>query len=192
MTSESDKNYKRYYKHIYYKLHHKLLKSSSIKLSHDDSDQIPFYMRFVFMLITIIWYCVIIYYIHHVEKLSCKCKIDWRHTYLKIMSYINIIASLISFMNINLNLNPSYVLIIEIIIIILNAIYIYALYTYINVLNSSNCACATTDLPQINKSLDQKKNYILFLYIMGIITVITNIDIGITLHFNKKSFKYLF
>lgn len=192
MTSESDKNYKRYYKHIYYKLHNKLLKSSSIKLSHDDSNHMPIYIRLLFMLFTITWYCVIIYYIHHVENLSCKCKLDWRHTYLKIMSYINIIASIISLMNINLNLNPSYVLIIEIIIIILNAIYIYALYTYINVLNSSKCACATTDLPQINKSLDQKKNLILFLYIMGIITVITNIDIGITFHFNKKSFKYLF
>jgi hypothetical protein len=174
----------------YSKVHHKLVKTSAINLSNDKIKKISIRSRIFIIIFTISWYSFILYYLNNLEDQTCNCDRNWRHTYLKIISYINICASFIPLLNININLNPIYILFIEITIILLNAVYIYTLYTYIDDLNSANCACAIQKQPKLNYLLNDRKKSILIIYILGIITVIANIDLGITFHFNKKSYKY--
>jgi hypothetical protein len=173
------------------KIYSKLLQKSDIKIPDVKSNNVSLNTGFFTILFTLIWNGIILYYLHNLEDTSCKCIRDWRHNFMKIVAYINITLSIIPLLIINIKFNKYFLLSIGIIIIILNALYIYAFYTYIGILNKSKCSCAIINNPKINNLLYYRRDTILLFYILGILTIITGINISFSININNKKFKYI-
>ena len=173
------------------KIYSKLLQKSDIKIPNVKSNNVSLNTGFFTILFNLIWNGIILYYLYNLEDTSCKCIRDWRHNFMKIVAYINITLSLIPLLTINIKFNKYFLMVLGISIIILNSIYIYAFYTYIGILNESKCSCAIINEPNINYILYYKSNSILIFYILGILTLITGINISFSLNINNKKFKYI-
>jgi len=191
MSSTHLDNVKEYVSQKSVKLYHKLLEKSNIKIPHDNSQKQSLKSRIFTMLFVILWNGLILHYLYNLEDPNCNCIKDWRHNYLKTISYINIIMIFIPvilpLIIIDIKFNKLFTIVIGIIIIVLNAVYIYALYTYVDDLNVANCAC-TINQTKINYLLNHEKNIGLALYIIGIITVVTEIELGFTFNFRNKKY----
>ena len=172
------------------KIYSKILKTTEINLPDSKSNNISLNTGFFTILFTLIWNGIILYYLYNLEDESCKCIRDWRHDYMKMVAYINITLSIIPLLTINIKFNKYFLLILGIIIIILNYIYIYAFYTYIGILNSSNCKCAIVNTPYLNYILNYRRVTIAVVYVLGMITILTGINISFNLHIHNKKFKY--
>lgn len=172
------------------KIYSKLLKKSYIKIPDVKSNNVSLNTGFVTILFTLIWNGLILYYLNSLEKTSCNCISDWRHNFMKLIAYINITLSLIPLLTINMKFNKYFLILLGIIIIILNSVYIYAFYTYIGILNKTNCSCAIVDEPYINYLLYYKRDTILLFYILGIVTILTGINISFSINISNKKFKY--
>ena len=173
------------------KIYSKLLQKSDIKIPDVKSNNVSLNTGFFTILFTLIWNGIILYYLHNLEDTSCKCIRDWRHNFMKMVAYINITLSIIPLLIINIKFNKYFLLSIGIIIIILNALYIYAFYTYIGILNKSKCSCAIINNPKINNLLYYRRDTILLFYILSIITIITGINISFSININNEKFKYI-
>ena len=173
------------------KLYSKLLQKSNIKIPDVTSNNVSLNTGFFSILFTLIWNGIILYYLHNLEDTSCKCIRDWRHNFMKLIAYINITLSIIPLLTINIKFNKSFLLSLGIIIIILNTLYIYAFYTYIGILNKSKCSCAIINNPKINNLLYYRRDTILLFYILGILTIITGINISFSININSEKFKYI-
>ena len=173
------------------KLYSKLLQKSNIKIPDVTSNNVSLNTGFFTILFTLIWNGIILYYLHNLEDTSCKCIRDWRHNFMKLIAYINITLSIIPLLTINIKFNKSFLLSLGIIIIILNTLYIYAFYTYIGILNKSKCSCAIINNPKINNLLYYRRDTILLFYILGILTIITGINISFSININSEKFKYI-
>ena len=190
MTSHKLDTIKKHIKHKSSKIYRKLLHKSSIHVPDVKSNNLSLNTGFFTILFTLIWNGIIIYYLHSLEDSSCKCIRDWRHNFMKTIAYINIILSLIPFLAINLKFNKYLLMVLGISIIILNSIYIYAYYTYIGILNATNCECAIVKESEINYLLNYKRGTIAIFYILGIITILTGINISFSLNISNKKFHY--
>jgi len=191
MTSTDIHKFKDKIKNHSSKIYSKLLQKSDIKLPDINSNKVSLNTGFFTILFTLIWNGVILYYLHNIEDESCKCVTDWRHNFMKIVAYINITLSFIPLLTINIRFSETFLMVLGIIIIILNSIYIYAFYTYIGILNSTNCKCAIIDEPNLNYLLNYKRGSIVIFYVLGIITILTGIDIGFSININNRKFKYV-
>jgi len=120
---------------------------SDIELKSQMHNAIAF--KVIMVLLSLALQSTIIYYLINLEDASCKCVMDWRHNFIKVMCVLSIImgfANLITDAHLTSGIFMG-------IIIILGIIEYYALYTYIGDLNSevSPCACAVDKQPKINK-----------------------------------------
>lgn len=191
MTSTDIHKFKDKIKNHSSKIYSKLLQKSDIKLPDINSKKVSLNTGFFTILFTLIWNGVILYYLHNIEDESCKCVTDWRHNFMKIVAYINITLSFIPLLTINIRFSETFLMVLGIIIIILNSIYIYAFYTYIGILNSTNCKCAIIDEQNLNYLLNYRRSSIVIFYVLGIITILTGIDIGFSININNRKFKYV-
>lgn len=173
------------------KIYRKLLKKSDIKLPDVNSNNLSLNTGFFTILFTLIWNGIIIYYLHNLEDSSCKCIRDWRHNYMKNIAYFNIFLSMLPLLTINLKFNKYFLAVLGITIIILNSIYIYAFYTYIGILNTTNCACAIINEPNLNYLLNYRRGTIVIFYVLGILTILTGINISFSINIHNKKFKYV-
>ena len=160
------------------KLYDKLLKTSSVKIHGVNSTNIPLSKRLFSALFTVTWNSAILSYLYNLEDPTCKCIRDWRHDFMKYIAYLNLTMTFLPLIIINIKFHSIIIRILEIIIILLNITNIYALYTYVTVLNDTKCTCATNQ-SKLNFLLNDEKNITLGLYILGVITVVTGISINI-------------
>ena len=172
------------------KIYSSLLHKSDIKIPDVKSNKLSLNTGFFTILFTLIWNGIILYYLYNLEDESCKCIRDWRHDYMKMVAYINITLSIIPLLTINIKFNKYFLMVLGISIIILNSIYIYSFYTYIGILNSSNCGCAILNNPNLNYLLNYRRGTIVIFYLLGIITILTGINVSFSLHISNKKFKY--
>jgi len=172
------------------KIYSNLLHKSDIKIPDVKSNNLSLNTGFFTILISLLWNGIILYYLYNLEDDSCKCVRDWRHDFMKIVAYINISLSFVPILIINIKLNKYFLMVLGLSIIILNSIYIYSFYTYIGILNSSNCGCALLNNPNLNYLLNYRRGTIVIVYLLGIITVITGINISFSLNISNKKIKY--
>ena len=172
------------------KIYSNLLHKSDIKIPDVKTNDLSLNTGFFTILFTILWNGIILYYLHNLEDESCKCIRDWRHDFMKMVAYINIALSIIPILTINIKFNKYFLMVLGISIIILNSIYIYSFYTYIGILNSSNCECAIMSNPNLNYLLNYRRGTIVIFYLLGIITILTGINISFSLNISNKKFKY--
>jgi hypothetical protein len=144
--------------------------------------------RIFAILISFLWNGLILYYITNLEDASCECILDWRHEFIKKVAYLNIIISFLPIIMTYINVNEIITILFGLFIIIINAINIYEFFTYIGDLNSSQCKCAVINQPLLNAFYNDKRYYILILYILGIITIITEINLSISININDTNY----
>ena len=173
------------------KIYSSLLHKSDIKIPDVKSNNLSLNTGFFTILFSVLWNGIILYYLYNLEDDSCKCIRDWRHDFMKIVAYINITLSFIPILIINIKLNKYFLMVLGLSIIILNSIYIYAFYTYIGILNSSNCGCAILNNPNLNYLLNYRRGSIVIFYLLGIITIITGINVSFSLNISNKKYKYV-
>jgi hypothetical protein len=190
MTTHKLDSIKKHIKFRHSKIYSKLLHKSDIKIPDVKSNNLSLNTGFFTILFTLIWNGIIIYYLHNLEDSSCKCIRDWRHDFMKTVAFINIILSIIPLLTINIKFNKYLLMGLGISIIILNSIYIYAFYTYIGILNSTNCECAIVNEPNLNYLLNYRRGTIVIFYVLGILTILTGINISFSINIHNKKFKY--
>jgi len=173
------------------KLYHKL-KPFGIKNSEETIKKISIEKICIITVVIIIWNILILYYLYNLNDSSCNCIRDWRHNYLNKTAYINIVCSFLPIINNILNYDNIYITIFGLIIIVINAINIYALYTYVGDLNSTNCKCAVEKQPKLNYIFNDRRYVIVIIYILGIINILTDLNIGITMKIKNKEKKFIF
>ena len=169
------------------KIYHNLLKKSHIQSPNLHSNNVSLNTGFFTILFTLLWNGSIIYYLHTLEDASCKCLRDWRHNFMKNIAYLNITLSLLPLI-INIRYNKYFLLLLGIIIIVLNAIYVYAFYTYIGILNTTKCSCALINAHYFNDLLYYYRSTIVAFYILGIITILIGINVSFSMKIHNKKF----
>ena len=140
------------------------------------------------ILFSFIWNVPIIYYLKNLDDESCKCIRDWRHNYIQNIAYLNIIISFLPIIMTYIYINDVVILLFGLIIIILNTINIYAFFTYIGDLNDMNCVCAVVNQPKINYVFNDRRYIMITLYILGIITLLAEINLSISININDRNF----
>jgi len=116
---------------------------------------------------------IILYYLYNLEDITCQCIRDWRHNFIKAMSYVALTIAIIPLFG--LNINKMFPMLLGV-IGILGAINIYAVYTYVGDLNETKCSCAIDKQPQLNWFMNAYRYFIvgmlLFILIIGIIGIL--------------------
>ena len=169
------------------KIYHKLLKKSHIQAPNLHSNNVSLNTGFFTILFTLLWNGIIIYYLRILEGATCNCFRDWRHNFMKNIAYLNITLALLPLI-INIRYNKYFLLLLGIIIIVLNAIYVYAFYTYIGILNTTQCSCALVNEPYLNELLYYRRSTIVTFYILGIITILIGINVSFSMKIHNKQF----
>ena len=132
---------------------------------------------FKFIIIIISIYSIsldslLLYYLYNLEDDTCNCSIDWRHTYLKVISCIMITcASLILIMLYIKNTIQIFTMIILVSIFILLSLVNWPIFgSYIKYLDDIKCNCSITKLKSLH---DFFYNYRYFqTSIVGLLVVI--------------------
>ena len=89
---------------------------------------------------------LIIYYLYNLEDADCNCIRDWRHNYIKYFAIFLISFAGICVIMPSLSKN----MVITSLTIILSIVNIYAFFTYIGDLNTTQCSCAIHKQPNLN------------------------------------------
>jgi hypothetical protein len=86
----------------------------------------------------------VLYYLYNLEDANCNCIRDWRHNFCKAYALLvlGIGVLLIAFQHLNKGLIILYH--------IFGLINVYAFFTYIGDLNSTQCVCAVNNQPNLN------------------------------------------
>ena len=114
-------------------------------------------ISFMSYLIIIYINLLIISYLSKLEHNQCDCIRDWRHNYIKYITFYSLIyISLLSYINFKSIIG---------IIIFIYSYYIYAFYTYIRDLDNTKCKCAVVKQEKLHKFLN------IWRYIFPIITL---------------------
>jgi hypothetical protein len=85
-------------------------------------------------------------------------------------------------------INDILILLFGLIIIILNAINMYAFFTYIGDLNDMKCVCAVVNQPKLNYVFNDRRYIMITLYILGIITLLAEINLSISININSRNY----
>lgn len=168
-------------------MYNKLITKSDIKSPDIHSNNVTLDTGFYIILFTVLWNGIMLYYLHTLENETCKCFRDWRHNFMKYIAYLNITLSLLPVL-ITITYNKYFLILLGIIVIVLNGIYIYAYYTYITILNTTNCSCALVNEKYLNDLLYYRKNSMVILYILGIITILLGINVSLAMTIHTKTF----
>ena len=108
----------------------------------------------------------ILYYLYNLEDETCQCIRDWRHNFIKVICTVSILTSIVALFGLNLyQLYPQILPIWS----ILGFIEVYAVYTYVGDLNSTQCSCAIQKQPNTNAFM---KGYVSVIYFMLIFMAI--------------------
>ena len=108
----------------------------------------------------------ILYYLYNLEDETCQCIRDWRHNFIKVICTVSILTSILALFGLNLyQMYPQILPIWS----ILGFIEVYAVYTYVGDLNSTQCSCAIQKQPNTNAFM---KGYVSVIYFMLIFMAI--------------------
>ena len=118
--------------------------------------------------ISIIINSLILYYIVNLEDVSCNCITDWRHNYIKYITIFMIIMNILYLFSIRLSNNKP----LESIFLLLSLVNMYALYTYVGDLNTTNCSCAVDKQKTLNTFLYYYRYIFLIMFVLFILAVI--------------------
>jgi hypothetical protein len=94
-----------------------------------------------FVIIGLVYNFALIYYLINLEQVGCDCIIDWRYYFVKYMSVIGILNTIL-FLLCKINIFDNKNSIFLYIFAILGLIHVYAFFTYIGDLKSTQCSCA--------------------------------------------------
>ncbi len=132
--------------------------------------------------IQLVMYGFIIYYMNTLTHKNCLCKIDWRHDFIAIYSWIMIVFIVLKyyvFDNItesqakSIEIYHSYTLI-KTLIPFTDIIHIYAFFTYVTEINKSKtCSkCLSKRLKKTNEFMVHRKYIFVVVYVLTILFVI--------------------
>jgi magnesium-transporting ATPase (P-type) len=133
---------------------------------------------------------LVLYYLYALEKVHCKCKLDYKHKLLKTLSYISLVMLSISLTSIDNELNnlgkkpvysqrQSYEKITTIhfspyrgIQLLIFIIYFITLFSYVRSVNNEKCSCALHDVRTTNNFLSLFKYLFLIVGVFAFIWLI--------------------
>jgi len=129
----------------------------------------------------------IFYYLYNLEDETCQCVRDWRHNFIKGMCILGFIISILSLFNIkdiDFKINKSLMIVglLDLLTSILGLVNAYAIYTYVNDLQSTKCSCAIDNQPKLNKFM---KGFSYFIYCMFVLFIILLILISMFYIYKK-------
>ena len=110
---------------------------SSIDTNHNID---PSHM-ILFTVVGISYNLLLIYYLNNLEDVSCKCIIDWRYYFIKYMSVLSILSTIL-FLLFNIDVFTHKSSIFLYIFALIGLVNLYAFFTYIGDLQSTKCSCA--------------------------------------------------
>ena len=116
---------------------------------------------------------MILYYLYNLEDITCQCIRDWRHNFIKAMSYIALTIAIIPLFGLDVNkMFPKLLFV----IVVLGFINIYSIYTYVGDLNETKCSCAVDKQPKLNWFMNAYRYFVLgmlsFMLILAIIGIL--------------------
>ena len=114
------------------------------------------YIRYICVLFDI----AILYYLYNLEDATCNCIRDWRHNFIKVMCILSIVLLTVPFIKQLLIVQVSRIYLIYLLLNILNT---YVIYTYIDDLNTTQCICAVSNQPKLNKMMTYYIYFIKFI-----------------------------
>jgi len=125
--------------------------------------------------------CILIY-LNNIDKPECKCVYDWRVNVIKGFAIITLIMLIISLIISILKLHVLHyeflyaksLYVFRTIIYIISLVNIYALFTYVEDLEDTNCLCATTDQPILYTWVNEKRYMYIILLIYSIYKTISS------------------
>lgn len=132
----------------------------------------PLWFRVFLILLSLVINISILYFVFTIEKPECAdaCKLDWRHTYVKVASILGLVNLII------LLLFPQNKYVVYIIypitsIIMLTEVFIF--YSYIlSISKNVNCTCANRDHPVLTSLLKYYSYYNLFVLFITCVFII--------------------
>jgi len=116
-----------------------------------------------------ILYGSILYYLYNLEDADCNCIRDWRHNFIKAMCFITIFMGLIFFI---FAFNIKIFITLYIIQLLLFVVLVYAFFTYVSDLNTTQCVCAVKKQPNLNSIMNVLRFILLFILIITILIII--------------------
>ena len=116
---------------------------------------------------------MILYYLYNLEDITCQCIRDWRHNFIKAMSYIALTIAIIPLFGLDVNkMFPKLLFV----IVVLGFINIYSIYTYVGDLNETKCSCAVDKQPKLNWFMNAYRYFVIgmlsFMLILAIIGIL--------------------
>ena len=141
------------------------------KLSEDESNKfedMTLTIKILIVCCAFIFYGKIIYYLYNIDS-SCHCIRDWRYKYAMSMSCIVLLLSFLPFIGIK---NKSFI-VLKSIYVVFSFVNAYALYTYIEDLQTTKCECAINKQPELNKFMVLYRYILGFTMIMSILLLIS-------------------
>ena len=114
-----------------------------------------------FVIIGLIYNFALIYYLINLEEASCNCIIDWRFYFVKYMAVVGVLNTIL-FLLFKINIFNNKHNIFLYIFAIIGLIHVYAFFTYIGDLKSTQCSCAVS----------KQENLTMFFNIMRYIDVL--------------------
>ena len=119
----------------------------------------------------------IIYYLHHLENIGCKCSLTFQRNYIY---YYTIVIFIFNLINIffqdklkNSNLNFKIVMFLPILIIIAGIINIVYTIEYVNDMKKQNCECSESIIRDLMFIIAILQISAFILVIMTIISIVT-------------------
>lgn len=135
------------------------------------------------LVVAIIIQGAILYYLYNLEGADCNCIRDWRHNFIKGMSIINILSSLLLCLQVGTKIIKQ----LTVIIGIASLINFYAFFTYVGDLNETKCICAVNKQPTLNKMMNILRWLPFFALGMAILLLILLIIMGVSVMKSIKS-----
>lgn len=119
----------------------------------------------------------ILYYLYNLEDADCNCIRDWRHNFIKVMC---LVIMFLSFINLfGYNLKSTGFIFLALIYVILIIINIYAFFTYVDDLNTTQCTCAVKKQPNLNSIMNALRWLYVFIPLLGFVLILITAFVGI-------------
>ena len=118
---------------------------------------------------TVLFQGLIIYYLYNLESVDCNCIRDWRHNYIKYFAIFLIVCAGICV--IIPSLSNKY-MVFTVLTMILSIVNMYAFFTYIGDLNTTQCSCDGHKQPTLNSYMNFIRWVQVILIPIGVISFI--------------------
>ena len=122
------------------------------------------------VLLSILYYLLIISYLITLEDQQCDCIRDWRHDFIKYYSVFMIFYILIMLLLSNINNILSIIL--RITLFLVSLVNVWCLYTYIGDLDKTYCACAIEKQKKMHYFLYNWRYILIGIAVLFIFTII--------------------